>query len=325
MPPLLAVEGLRVSINRAGDERVVVDGVDLTVDEGEALVLVGESASGKSLIACGVVDLLSPGAEVVGGRTVFEGQVLQDLADADWRRLVGMGIGVMLQDAIGSLYPMDLIGWQSGEVLGVHGEELSQEEVAERVHDAFGEVALPKRRMMGAYADEVSRGQAQRAMLAAALLSAPRLLIADEPLSGLDVTVAQQVLALIDDLRRKRGMGLLLVTHDMAVAASAADRVAVVYGGAIVEEGPVDEIFFRPKHPYTAGLLGSVPGLGLGRLRPIEGEAPDLFELPRGCSFANRCEYAVDRCRVETPRARSVGSVRVACHRAEDLSLVGVG
>ncbi|HUG74453.1 MAG TPA: ABC transporter ATP-binding protein [Acidimicrobiia bacterium] len=325
MPPLLAVEGLRVSINRAGDERVVVNGVDLRVDEGEALVLVGESASGKSLIACGVVDLLSPGAEVVGGRTTFEGHVLQDLAEADWRRLVGMGIGVMLQDAIGSLYPMDLIGWQSGEVLGAHGEELSQEEVAERVHDAFGEVALPKRRMMGAYADEVSRGQAQRAMLAAALLSAPRLLIADEPLAGLDVTVAQQVLALIDDLRRKRGMGLLLVTHDMAVAASAADRVAVVYGGAIVEEGPVDEIFFRPKHPYTAGLLGSVPGLGLGRLRPIEGEAPDLFELPRGCSFTNRCEYAVDRCRVETPHPRPVGSVSVACHRAEELSLVGVG
>jgi oligopeptide/dipeptide ABC transporter ATP-binding protein len=178
---------------------------------------------------------------------------------------------------------------------------------------------------MGALAEEVSRGQAQRAMLAAALLSAPRLLIADEPLSGLDVTVAQQVLALIDDLRRKRGMGLLLVTHDMAVAAGVADRVAVVYGGAIVEEGPVDEIFFRPKHPYTAGLLGSVPGLGLGRLRPIEGEAPDLFELPRGCSFANRCEYAVDRCRRETPLARPVGSVRVACHRAEELSLVGVG
>jgi oligopeptide/dipeptide ABC transporter ATP-binding protein len=178
---------------------------------------------------------------------------------------------------------------------------------------------------MGAYADEVSRGQAQRAMLAAALLSAPRILIADEPLSGLDVTVAQQVLALIDDLRRKRGMGLLLVTHDMAVAASVADRVAVVYGGAIVEEGPVDEIFFRPKHPYTAGLLGSVPGMGLGRLRPIEGEAPDLFELPRGCSFATRCEYAIDRCRQETPQARPVGPVRVACHRAEELALVGVG
>lgn len=320
---LFSVEDLTIDISRDGVPVRVIDGVTFAVAPGESLALVGESASGKSLMVMGAIDLLGAGARVTGGTTTFEGQVLQDLVDADWRRLVGMGIGVLLQDAIGSWDPLDFMGYQSGEVLMEH-TDLTDEEIARRVGDALGEVGLHKGRHFSAFAHEVSRGQAQRAMLAATLLSAPRLLIADEPLSGLDVTVARAVLDLIDALRTRRGMGLVLVTHDLAVVAAVADRVAVIYGGAIVEQGPVVDLYGRPRHPYTEGLLGSIPALGR-RLVPIEGESPDLWDLPTGCAFRTRCPYAVDRCRVERPRARAVDRVEVACHRAEELTLLGVG
>jgi oligopeptide/dipeptide ABC transporter ATP-binding protein len=272
----------------------------------------------------GAVDLLTPGARVDSGRTIFEGHVLQEVDEATWRELVGLGIGVLLQDAIGSWDPLDFMGWQAGESLEEF-TELTRIEIQERVLDALGEVGLSKRRHFAAYAHEVSRGQAQRQMLAATLLSAPRFLIADEPLSGLDVTVARAVLDLIDDMRTKRGMGMLLVTHDLGVVASVADRVAVVYAGSIVEDGPTVDLYRRPRHPYTSGLLGSIPAFGGRRLRPIEGEAPELFEVERGCRFADRCPYAVEQCRTEKPAPRRFDDTLVACHRAEELELEGVG
>lgn len=308
----------------APEQRIVIENASLQVGAGEAVALIGESGSGKSLLAMAAVDLLSPGAKVTSGATIFEGQVLQDLEDSDWRRLVGMGIGVLLQDAIGSWDPLDFIGFQSGEALDEH-TDMTAEEIQDRVLDALGEVGLSKKRHFASFAHEVSRGQAQRAMLAAALLSGPRVLIADEPLSGLDVTVARAVLSLIDDMRKKRGMGMLLVTHDLAVVASVADRVAVVYAGSIVEVGSVVDIYKHPLHPYTEGLLGSIPALNPGRLRPIEGEAPDLFEVTPGCRFADRCPYVVDVCRRERPSPVQIGDTLVACHKAEDLDLVGVG
>jgi len=323
--PLLAVDGLEVELRfRDGGRLKAIDGVSFRVAEGEALALVGESGSGKSLIAMGAVDLLPAGAEAVAGRTTFLGRVLQDLEAADWRRLVGMGIGVLFQDAIGSWDPIEMIGPQSGEVLEAH-EALSGEEVRRRVLDALGQVRLPRRLKYASYAHEMSRGQAQRAMLAAALLSMPRMLIADEPLSGLDVTVARAVLGLIDDMRRERGMGLLLVTHDLGVVAAVADRVAVVYGGMVVEEAPAAALYRSPRHPYTDGLLGSVPGPARGRLRPIAGDPPELWELPAGCPFAPRCPYARDACRAERPRPVQVGESQVACLRAGELALPGIG
>ncbi len=306
------------------EERVVIEGASITVAEGETVALVGESGSGKSLLAMGSVDLLTPGAKVKSGQTIFEGRVLQDLDDPDWGSLVGMGIGVLLQDAIGSWDPLEFIGWQTGEALDAH-TDMSSEEIQQRVLDALGEVGLSKRRHFTAFSHEVSRGQAQRGMLASALLSAPRMLVADEPLSGLDVTVGRAVLDLIDDMRSKRGMGMLLVTHDLGVVASVADRVAVVYAGSIVEDGPVEDVYRRPRHPYTSGLLGSIPGLVWGRLRPIEGETPDLFEVTPGCRFADRCPYVIDRCRTEKPEPRPIERTMVACHRAEELELKGVG
>lgn len=333
MVPLFEIRDMTISLTRlpanvheAGrpEERIVIEGASIVVGEGEAVALVGESGSGKSLLAMASVDLLGPGARVSTGHSIFEGHVLQELEDADWRALVGMGIGVLLQDAIGSWDPLDFIGWQSGEALMEH-TELDREEVQIRVLDALGDVGLSERRHFSAFAHEMSRGQAQRGMLASALLSAPRLLIADEPLSGLDVTVARAVLDLIDDMRAKRGMGMLFVTHDMGVVASVADRVGVFYAGSIVEDGPVVDVFRRPLHPYTSGLLGSVPGLTQGRLRAIEGETPDLFEVEPGCRFSDRCPHVIDRCWSEKPPVRVVGATRVACHRSGELELPGVG
>ena len=323
--PLLDVDGLEVELQFRDGRRVkAIDGISFCVGEGEALALVGESGSGKSLIAMGAVDLLPAGAVAVGGRTTFLGQVLQDLEEADWRRLVGLGIGVLFQDAIGAWDPVEMIGPQSGEVLEAH-EALGAEEVRRRVLEALGRVSLPRRLKYVSFAHEMSRGQAQRAMLAAALLSLPRMLIADEPLSGLDVTVARAVLGLIDDMRRERGMGLLLVTHDLGVVAAVADRVAVVYGGLLVEEAPAAALYRSPRHPYTDGLLGSVPGFTRGRLRPIPGDPPELWALPPGCPFTPRCPYAVAACRAERPRPRQVGESRVCCWRAGELALTGIG
>lgn len=321
---LFSVENLTVSINVGGDWMPALHEASFHVDAGEVLALVGESGSGKSLMAIGSVDLLRAGARVTAGATYFEGRKLQDLPDESWRFLVGMGIGVLFQDPIGSWDPTMQYGRQSGEGLAEH-LGLSDEEIETRVLDALGEVRLPtKRRFLRAFSYEVSRGEAQRAMLASALLSQPRLLIADEPLSGLDTTVARAVLSIIEDLRRSRGMGMILVTHDLGVVAGTADRVAVVYGGRIVEEGPVDEIFHRPQHPYTAGLLGSLPATGK-RLEPIAGEAIDIAFVPDWCAFANRCRYVASACQDRVPPLLPSGESLVRCVRAKELELQGVG
>jgi len=320
---LFEVSGLRVEIARDLAIHEVVSGVEFAVDEGETLALVGESGSGKSLIALGSVDLLPAGARVAGGTTRFQGSTLQDLEDADWRSLVGMGIGVLFQDAIGAWDPIDLIGEQSGEALEEH-RGLTGEELQRRVLESLGRVKLPKRRSFSSFVHEMSRGQAQRAMLAAALLSEPSLLIADEPLSGLDVTVGRAVLDLIEDMRREMGMAMILVTHDLGVVASVADRVAVVYGGMIVEEAPAGLLYRTPRHPYASGLLRSVPGLGPRRLEPIPGDTPDLWEIGEGCPFAPRCGYAVSECLGSKPQPRWVEGSKVACVRAEELQLPGI-
>ncbi len=321
--PLFEVEGLSIGLDGPDGVETVIEDAAFTVARGESLALVGESGSGKSLIAMGTLDLLTPGARVLAGRTRFEGRELQELEDDARRRLVGLGIGVLFQDAIGAWDPLYLIGTQSGEVLEEH-LSLPADEIRARVLDSLGEVRLPKRFKYRSFSHELSRGEAQRAMLAAALLSAPRLLIADEPLSGLDVTVAQAVLSLIDDMRTKRGMSLVLVTHNLGVVASVADRVAVLYGGMIVEEAPTTSLYREPRHPYTEGLLGSFPGLARGRLRPIPGEPPDLRRVPAGCPFADRCVHVVERCRAERPPLRSIGDGTVACFRAEELRLAGI-
>ena len=327
-----------------------IHGVSFAVSPGETLALVGESASGKSLIVMGALGLLPAGAVTTGGTTRIEGyeahipdvqersesESLKDrfvrkllplrpdaADDPEWRKLVGTRIGVLFQDPIGSWTPDILIGEQTAEVLEEH-TDLSKDEIRERVFDALGEVQLPKERKFLSYRFELSRGEGQRAMLAAALIKAPDLLIADEPFSGLDVSVAKAILELIRDMLAQRKMAMVFVSHDLAAVASIADRIGVVYGGRIVEEGPVREVFYRPRHPYTEGLLASIPGLGLDRLRPIVGDAPPITDLPPGCAFAPRCEYATDVCRSELPDPSIQDLTLVSCHRAHELTLRGV-
>lgn len=370
--PLFEVTGLRVAIADdrhaiAGGDGPVTDdgeqlgpgwveilsGVSYSVDEGEVLALVGESAAGKSLMLMGAFGLLSSGARVIGGTSVYLGHSYQPLhpwtgqddkrsrkekrqrriagtaaagyTDSEWARLVGLEVGFLFQNPVGAWTPDLVIGEQSGEALDVH-TDLTQEEVEQRVFDALGEVSLPRsRRMFGAFRHELSRGMAQRAMLAAALTKAPRLLIADEPLNGLDAPVAAGIMELILEMQRSRNMAMIFITHDLASVARIANRVGVVYGGEIIEQASVVDIFHEPKHPYTAALIGAIPGASRGRLSQIDGEAQQLIDMDRtGCSFAQRCPHATDLCRGQRPEVTVVGGSEVRCHFAGDLSLDGV-
>lgn len=321
---------------------------------GESLALVGESGSGKTLTLMGSLGLLGAGARVIGGTVALLGHRLDltaspeergrkntfrerrrqrkrekafmgELLDKEWRRLMGNEVGILFQDPIAAWDPAEVVGKQAGEVLAEH-TDLDDDEIADRVLDALGEVKLPGAGKYMSFRHQLSRGEAQRAMLAAALLRSPSLLIADEPVSGLDPPVARAILDLIKDMQTRRGMAMVFVTHDLATVASIADRVAVVYGGSIVEEGPVGEIFHNPTHPYTEGLLGSIPWPGSGRLRPIEGSPPRIVDVMRDrCSFIDRCPYRAKVCLAGQPPLVPVASSRSACVRTGDLDLEGVG
>lgn len=331
----------------------VLPDMSFSVERGQVLALVGESGSGKSLALMGAFSLLAQGTRVLGGQTRFEdavflpggetvvsdpeqsrqqrkesraaGTVIADYSDDRWARTVGTRIGFMFQNPIGSWTPDLVIGEQAGESLAAHSD-LTTEEIEARVFDALGEVELPRsRRLFGAFRHELSRGMAQRAMLAAAITKAPALLIADEPLTGLDPPVAAAIMELIKDMQTKRAMAMIIVTHDLAAVAGLADRVGVVYGGIIVEDGPVVETYHHPKHPYTAGLIGSIPGVRPGRLHSISGEAPRLVDVDRTkCVFVDRCEYATEICHMSQPDQRAVGESTVACHHATPDGFPGI-
>lgn len=318
--------------------------VGFSVRPGEVLALVGESGMGKSLAILAALGLTSASARMTGGEVRFAGerfdggrhvhqagsrrrsrQALRELADPDYRRIMGTEIGVIFQDAIAAWDPVYIIGEQSGEVLEEH-TDLTVAEIEERVLDLLGEVKLPRRRKFLSFANELSRGEAQRAMLAAALVKAPSLLVADEPFSGLDPPVAQGIAELIRDMQQRRRMAMVMVNHNLAQVASLADRMAVMYGGRIVEEAPVEAIYRTPRHPYTEGLLGSIPWPGVDRLRPIGGEIPPLVEMTAAeCPFADRCPHVAARCRAAVPSLETVaGGGRVACARTDELDLHGV-
>ncbi len=331
-----------------------VPGTSFALQPGESLALVGESGSGKTLTLMGALGLLGSGAKVIGGSVTFKGHRLDvaatpeergrkntfrerrrqrkrqkaymgELFDKEWRKLMGTEIGILFQDPIASWDPAEVVGKQAGEVLAEHSD-LTEDEIADRVLDALGEVKLPGAGKYLSFRHELSRGEAQRAMLAAALLKSPSLLIADEPVSGLDAPVARAILDLIRDMQVKRGLAMVFVTHDLATVASVADRVAVVYGGQIVEEGSVDDLFYAPQHPYTEGLLGSIPWPGATRLRPIDGSPPRIVDVVRGrCSFVERCHYAERRCLGGQPPLVTVGTAKAACFRVGDITLEGVG
>ena len=302
---LLDVQGLHTVFEKDGNEVHAVNQVSFDVKEGEILAIVGESGSGKSITAMSLLRLIpSPPGRIVGGRVLFNDQDLLDLDDEQIRRLRGRDIAMIFQEPMTSLNPSLRIGRQLAEPLRVHGS-VPKEKVRERCLELLRQVRLgdPEKRL-DAYPHELSGGMRQRVMIAIGLACLPKLLIADEPTTALDVTVQAQILELLRDLVRANNSSMMLITHDLGVVARYADRINVMYAGRIVERGTAEEIFHHPKHPYTLGLMESMPRLDQApgsRLPPIPGQPPDLSDPPPGCPFHPRCRFAEARCRSERP------------------------
>jgi oligopeptide/dipeptide ABC transporter ATP-binding protein len=318
MTHLLEVKDLRTYFQtRAGLVRAV-DGISFYLDRGELLGLVGESGCGKSITALSIMRLVAPPGKIAGGEILFDGRDLLKLSNAEMRSVRGNDIAMIFQDPMTSLNPVFTVGDQIGEALRLH-RKLSRREARAAAVEAMREVSIPDPALRAAdYPHQLSGGMRQRVMIAMALACDPKLVIADEPTTALDVTIQAQILELLNDLRRTRELAVLLITHDLGVVAEVADRVAVMYTGQIVEQSPVDELFARPKHPYTEGLLRSVPKLTTAavepnaRLQTIEGTVPRPTALPPGCHFEPRCPYRLPRCREETIPLYAIGETVVA-------------
>ncbi|MEK6281117.1 MAG: ABC transporter ATP-binding protein [Acidobacteriota bacterium] len=320
MTHLLEVRNLQTQFTtRAGLVRAV-DGVTFHLDAGELLGLVGESGCGKSITALSIMRLIAAPGKIVGGELTFDGKNLLKLSDAAMRQIRGDDIAMIFQDPMTSLNPVFTVGEQIAEALRLH-RKLSRKAARAAAIEAMREVSIPDpARRIDDYPHQLSGGMRQRVMIAMALACDPKLLIADEPTTALDVTIQAQILELLEELRRHRELAVLLITHDLGVVAEVADRVAVMYTGRIVEESSVEELFARPKHPYTEGLLRSVPKLTAAdvmkksRLETIEGTVPSPTDLPPGCHFAPRCPYRMPRCtEEEIPLYDLEGGVRVRC------------
>ncbi len=320
MRSLLEVKNLRTHFpTRAGVVKAV-DGVSFQIDEGELLGLVGESGCGKSITALSLMRLISPPGKIVGGEILFNGENLLEVSERRMREIRGDDIAMIFQDPMTSLNPVYTVGEQIAEALRLH-RKMSRSGARRAAIAAMEEVSIPgAERRADDYPHQLSGGMRQRVMIAMALACDPVLLIADEPTTALDVTIQAQILELLDGLRKTRRLGVLLITHDLGVVAEVADRVAVMYTGRIVEESPVEELFARPKMPYTEGLLRSVPKLTAAeaqkavRLSTIEGTVPKPTDLPPGCHFAPRCAHRMPRCTVgEIPLYVLEGGVRVRC------------
>jgi peptide/nickel transport system ATP-binding protein len=324
--PLLQVRNLEVTFVTARGELRAIRGVDIDVESGEVLGLVGESGCGKSVTMLAVMGLLPPSVRVAGSIR-FRGMELVGRPQKDMAALRGARIGMIFQDPMTALNPVLAIGAQIAEAIRIHDRRISGRDAAGRAVALLRQVAIPyaERRALQ-YPHELSGGMRQRAMIAMAMANEPELLIADEPTTALDVTVQAQIIELLQRLRETHRMGLALISHDLGIVAGAADRVAIMYAGRIVERGGVDDVFYRPRHPYTQGLLASLPQLESGRihgraarLAAIEGTPPSLSARPAGCAFHPRCRHAVERCRVEEPTLRPIGGSDAACHLAESL------
>jgi oligopeptide/dipeptide ABC transporter ATP-binding protein len=296
-----------------------VDGVSLSVRPGRTLGIVGESGCGKSVLSLSVMRLVPRPGRIAGGAIRFDGRDLLALPEAEMRALRGGSIGMIFQEPMTSLNPVHTVGRQIVEAVRAH-RDLSPKAAKELAIESLRRVRIPApERRFEEYPHQLSGGMRQRVMIAMALACAPRLLIADEPTTALDVTIQAQILDLLRALQEETGMAIILITHDLGVVAEMADEVAVMYGGRVVETGPVQAVFGDAQHPYTLGLFGSVPRLDgeSQTLLAIEGTVPPPFALPRGCRFHPRCGFATERCRVEMPELRSLGPGHVvACWQA---------
>ncbi len=318
MDKLLDVKNLEVNFKTYGGTINAVRGMSFDLDEGECLAIVGESGCGKSVTAKAIMGLIPcPPGEISGGSILFDGTDLLKLDRKSMMKIRGAKIGMIFQDPMTYLNPTMTVGKQIEEVLKKH-TNYTKKQITERIIEIlnFVGIANPKRRMRQ-YPFELSGGMRQRVMIAIATVCTPKLLIADEPTTALDVTIQAQILELIKSLQKSMNTSVMLITHDLGVVANMADRVMVVYAGKIVESGVVDDVFYKPQHPYTWGLLSSIPTLELKnkeKLPSIEGTPPDLFSPPTGCAFAARCAFAMKICKEMYPETVDLGEGhRCAC------------
>jgi len=309
--PLLEVDNLQTHFFTQDGVVKAVDGVTLHINEGETLGIVGESGSGKSVTALTMMRLIpQPPGKVVGGSIVFDGRDLLKASDEEIRKIRGKEMAMIFQDPMTSLNPVLTIGRQITESLELH-MNMSGQQARDRAVELLRLVGIPNAKdRLGQYPHQFSGGQRQRVMIAMALACNPKLLIADEPTTALDVTIQAQILELIKDLQRELGMAVMIITHALGVVAGMADRINVMYAGNVFETSGTDELFENPRNPYTLGLLKSIPRLDEERrtkLDPIRGTPPDLISLGAGCPFVPRCDFAVDVCEQQFPPFREVG------------------
>jgi peptide/nickel transport system ATP-binding protein len=313
--PLLSVRHLRVEFNTRRGTLVAIDDVSFDIAPGEVLGVVGESGAGKSITGTAVIGLLEPPGRVAGGEILLEGSRIDNLPAEEMRKIRGRRIGAIFQDPLTSLNPLFTVGDQLVETIRTH-LPLSAEDARKRAIELLAEVGIsaPERRI-DAFPHQFSGGMRQRVVIALALCANPRLIIADEPTTALDVSIQAQIITLLKRLCRDHGTAVMLITHDMGVIAETADRVAVMYAGRIVEIGPVQEVIHNPQHPYTTGLMGSIPAVGqdVERLPQIEGSMPRLNAIPAGCPFNPRCPRVFDRCKVERPDLLPASKAFAAC------------
>jgi len=314
--PLLEVNNLRVEFPTRRGVLTAVDDVSFTIDEGEVLGVVGESGAGKSITGAAIIRLIEPPGRIAGGEIRLNGRRIDTLPPEEMRRVRGRQIGAIFQDPLTTLNPLYSIGRQLVETMQTH-LGLSDREARARAIRWLEDVGIPGgAQRIDSYPHQFSGGMRQRVVIALALCAEPRLVIADEPTTALDVSIQAQVIALLKRLCREHGTAVMLITHDMGVIAETADRVAVMYAGRIAEIGPVREVVKNARHPYTEGLMGSIPPLThrVARLRQIDGAMPRLTDIPKGCAFNPRCGRAFDRCRSERPELMATGGPsRAAC------------
>jgi peptide/nickel transport system ATP-binding protein len=313
--PLLQVSNLRVEFPTRRGTLLAVDDVSFSIAPGEVLGVVGESGAGKSLTGAAIIGLLEPPGRIAGGTITLEGQRIDNLPYEQMRRVRGKKIGAIFQDPLTSLNPLFSVGRQLIETITTH-LDLTPDQARARAIELLQEVGIPApERRVDQYPHQFSGGMRQRVVIALALAANPKLIVADEPTTALDVSIQAQIIALIEKLCRDHGTAVMLVTHDMGVIAETADRVAVMYAGRIAEIGPVRDVVKAPKHPYTTGLMGSIPGIGhdVDRLTQIDGAMPRLTAIPRGCAFNPRCPQVFDRCRMERPDLIRAGATEAAC------------
>jgi len=313
--PLLDVRDLTVVFDTRRGPLTAVDRISFSLAPGEILGVVGESGAGKSLTGTAITGLLERPGQIAGGEIRFEGSRIDNLAPEPMRRLRGKKIGAIFQDPLTSLNPLFTVGRQLVETIQTH-TDLGRQRARQRAVELLAEVGIPApEKRIDHYPHQFSGGMRQRVVIALALCANPKLVIADEPTTALDVSIQAQILALLKRLCRDHGAAVILITHDMGVIAETADRVAVMYAGQIAEIGPVGRVVKAPRHPYTSGLMGSIPVIGTEspRLTQIEGAMPRLTDIPAGCAFHPRCPRATPECATIRPELLTVGDGRVAC------------